>query len=307
MNNHEDTWGWMLATDFFFAGMGGGMLVIAAVADWLFGLGQISWLAALLAPVFIALGAGLLILELGKPFRAWRVFMSPKAILTIGAWFMLLAIGSGFIYASFFFDFFSWSGLDGWRKFFALASGLFGLVVAGYPGVLLGRHKARPFWVGPGIMVLFLLSSFLTGMAAHLLCGLFVTPMLVDTMIIINMMVVILLALQLLLWPLYIYMKMTGATDREGEAAQKWFSGEKSWLFWGGLISTGSLLPAVMFGFQSRFAVTAAAVLAVIGGLVMRLMVVYSGEDRTWLPGEEVYRSRLPGGEEAFLKAWLKE
>ncbi len=307
MKHNEDTWGWMLAVDFFFAGMGGGMLVVAGVADWLFGAGQISWLGALLGPVFIGLGAGFLILELGKPLRAWRVFMNPKAILTFGAWFMLLAIGAGFIYASFFFDFFPWSASESGRGFFAFASALCGLVVAGYPGVLLGRHKARPFWTGPGIMVLFLLSSLLTGMAAQLLCSLIVSPASVETMIVLNMLVIILLVLQLLLWPVYIWMKQSGTTEREGKAAQKWFKGEKSLLFWGGLVLAGSLLPAVLFAFQSLFSISAAAILAICAGVLMRLLVVYSGEDRTWLPGEEVYRSRLPGGEEAFIKSWLKE
>lgn len=307
MKDHEDTWGWMLAVDFFFAGMGGGMLLIAGVVEWFFGPGRLSWLALLIGPACIALGAGFLILELGKPLRAWRVFMNPKAILTIGAWFMLLAIGSGFIYASFFFNIFPWSASDGGRSFFAIASGLCGLVVAGYPGVLLGRHKARPFWNGPGIMVLFFLSSLLTGAAAHLLCALFVFPSVVDAMSSILRSTAVMLALQLLFWPLYLWIKQTGATDREAKTAQKWVKGDKSLLFWGGLVLIGSLVPVVIIGFGTAITIALAAIMAIGGGILMRLLVVYSGGDRTWLPGEEVYRARLPGGEEAFLKAWMKE
>jgi hypothetical protein len=35
MKPEEDVWGWMLSTDFFLAGMGGAMLVIAALIDLL--------------------------------------------------------------------------------------------------------------------------------------------------------------------------------------------------------------------------------------------------------------------------------
>jgi hypothetical protein len=54
----------------------------------------------------------------------------------------------------------------------------------------------------------------------------------------------------------------------------------------------------------SQPAVTVGAVLVVLGGLLMRWMVVHAGEHRTWLPGEQNYLSRLPEGDEAFLKAW---
>ncbi len=73
MKHKDDTWGWMLAVDFFFAGMGGAMLVITGIADLFLGPGSTSLLGSILAPLCIAVGASLLILELGRPLRAWRV------------------------------------------------------------------------------------------------------------------------------------------------------------------------------------------------------------------------------------------
>ena len=49
MKHKEDTWGWMLAVDFFFAGMGGAMLLIAGIADLFLGQGSVSLLGSLLA------------------------------------------------------------------------------------------------------------------------------------------------------------------------------------------------------------------------------------------------------------------
>ena len=78
MKHREETWGWMLALDFYFAGMGGGMLFIAGLADLLKGKNLTSILANFAAPLCIAAGAGLLILELGRPFQSWRVFFNQR-------------------------------------------------------------------------------------------------------------------------------------------------------------------------------------------------------------------------------------
>jgi len=163
MKHKDITWGWMLAVDFFFAGMGGAMLLITGITGIFLGEGKTSLLGNIIAPVFIGIGASFLILELGRPLQAWRVFLSPKAILTIGAWCMLLAIGFGLGYASFGIQSLPWSGWIVLRKILAVLCALFGLAVAIYPGLLLSRHKARPFWTGPGMMVLFLVSSLATG------------------------------------------------------------------------------------------------------------------------------------------------
>jgi protein NrfD len=303
MKHKEDTWGWMLAVDFFFAGMGGAMLVINGIADLFLGPGSVSLLGMILAPVCIAVGASLLILELGRPFRAWRVFMNPKAILTVGAWCMLLAIGLGFIYASFGFQVFPWSGASALRQMAASLGAIFGLVVATYPGILLGRHKARPFWTGPGMMVLFLTSSLATGSAALLLSGLITPPQTSGLQAILPGLAAGLLAFQLLLWPAYLWMKRSGTTDREAKATDQWIKGKYARGFWGGILLAGTLLPLICLLVGGAVFQAIGALLVLVGGLFIRLQVVYSGAYRTWLPGEEQFRSRLPLGDEAFLKA----
>lgn len=304
MKHKEDTWGWMLAVDFFFAGMGGGMLLISGVLDIVLGIENISVLAAILAPIFISLGAFLLILELGRPMQAWRVFVNPKAILTFGAWFMLLAIGLGILYASFFFDIFAWAEWQLVRKIIAVASGICGLIVAVYPGFLLGQHKARPFWTGPGMMMLFLLSSIVTAAAAHLSASLVIPPETMPGMTNLRWLTGVLLAIQLIFWPAYIWVKLSGSTEREALAAQKWSKGKYALYFWVGILLLGSLTPLICFGFSNPITIGIGAILVIAGGVLMRNMVVYSGADRTWLPGEEKYRAKLPKGDEPFLNAW---
>ena len=307
MKQKEDTWGWMLAIDFFFAGMGGGMLLIAGVVELFVGGERMSLLGNFLAPLLVAAGALFLILELGRPFQAWRVFLNPKAILTVGAWCMLMAIGFGLVYASFGIESLPWSGWVAVRKVMAFLMALFGLVVATYPGILLGRHKSRPLWTGPGMVTLFLISSLGTGAAAHLLCGLILPPPQSEVINGLPYLIAGLLGFQLIFWLAYIWVKNTGTTNREAEAAQSFIRGEMAPGFWGGFLFAGTLLPLALMLISSSLARGIGGVLLLLGGLLMRILVVRGGQARTWLPGEERYRSRLPGGSEAFLKAWLKD
>jgi formate-dependent nitrite reductase membrane component NrfD len=307
MKNKHEGWGWMLAVDFFFAGMGGAMLVIAGAADLFVGEGRTSALASFLGAAFMALGSGLLIFELGRPFQSWRVFMNPRAILTAGAWTMSLAIGAGFVYTSFSFALFPWSGWVPVRKLVAAFLIVSGLVVATYPGILLGRLKGRPLWSGSGMTGLFLTSSLVTAFAAHYLCGLLYPPAAIgDLLARFPAIAAVLLAAQLVLWISYMWVKHS-STEAEAIAVKRWISGEYGAAFKYGFMLAGTLLPLALVLVPAPPFQAAGAVLVLAGGLVMRNLVIYAGNaDRTWLPGEVKYRSRLPHGDEAFIKAWNK-
>lgn len=302
MSHRHDTWGWMLAVDFFFAGMGGAMLCIAGIADLFGHQPGISPWGHFLGPLCVAAGACFLLIELGRPFQGWRVFMNPKAILTFGAWNMLIAILGGLWYASFSLAGLPWTGSLALRRVLAVICLLAGFIVATYPGVLLGRHKSRPFWMGTGMMVLFCLSSFVTGFAAHLLCGQ-ATGGAGGLLDIFASIIAVLLALQLVFWPVYLWIKTSGATRWEAEAARRWLQGDLAGAFKYGFLLLGTLVPLLLFLLPGSWDALGAA-LVLLGGLIMRLLVVRAGEERTWLPGQRLYYARLPVGTEEFLKAW---
>ena len=306
MKYKDEGWGWLLAADFFLAGMGGGMLIIAGLVDLYIGAGRTSLLGNLIAPMFIAAGPVLLILELGRPFQALRVFLNPKSILTIGSWTMSIAIVAGFAFASFGTDLFPWSDMVVLRKILAIICVSFGVIVVTYPGVLLGRLKSRPFWNGSGMVILFFLSSLVTGAAAHIISGVIWNAPTMDTLNNFSLFIVSLLGLQLIMWFCYIWVKRSG-TEMEASAAQMWTDGDFSISFKVGIIFLGIVLPLV---FETVSGVTAhvlGALFILLGNLIMRLVVVSSGNERTWIPGEKKYRSRLPHGNEAFLKAWISK
>ncbi|MHB8123606.1 MAG: NrfD/PsrC family molybdoenzyme membrane anchor subunit [Desulfuromonadaceae bacterium] len=314
MKNKHEGWGWMLAVDFFFAGMGGGMLVIAGIVELFIGEGRTSLVGNLLGPIFMCIGCIFLVFELGRPFQSWRVFMNPKAILTVGAWIMSIAIVVGLAYASFGLNP-AWLGMEklfwqdwsGLRKVLAAVGLLTGLVVATYPGVLLSRHKCRPFWVGPGMITLFLLSSIVTGVAAQFLSGLILPPVAVPgVMQALPALAGGLLFFQLIIWIGYIWVKRTGGTEAEAASAQRWIDGDISLSFKSLVMLLGTLAPMILLLQSSLVAQAVGALLVLLGGVTIRCLVVRAGSDRTWLPGEQKYKGRLPFGDEAFLKAWNK-
>jgi formate-dependent nitrite reductase membrane component NrfD len=153
------------------------------------------------------------------------------------------------------------------------------------------------------MMALFLVSSLATGSAALLLCGLVLPPQTSGQQRILPGLAAGLLAFQLLFWPAYLWMKRSGATDREAAAAFLWIKGEFSRGFLLGILLLGTLLPLICLLLAGPIPQAIGAMLTLVGGLFIRLLVVRSGAYRTWLPGEERYRSRLPLGDEEFLKA----
>jgi len=185
---------------------------------------------------------------------------------------------------------------------------LTGLVVATYPGVLLSRHKGRPFWVGPGMITLFLLSSIVTGVAAHFLTGLILRPE-APTGVWPNLPALAagMLFFQLVIWFGYIWVKRTGATEAEAASALRWINGDISGSFKFVFLFLGTLVPLILLLQPAQTFQGSGALLVLMGGVVMRCLVVRAGSDRTWLPGELRYKGRLPFGDEAFLTAWNKK
>ena len=126
----EPTWHWPIASYLFLGGLGGGMLVVAAVADLFFGRGDAFALGSLIGAVAIGLGSALLVFDLGRPFFFWRVFSRQKAILTFGAWTLSFAMLCGLIYFLSFLSVIPWYNVEGVRIAFAWICLLLGLATA---------------------------------------------------------------------------------------------------------------------------------------------------------------------------------
>lgn len=301
-------WGWPIAGYLFLGGLGGGSIIVSSIADLLFGQGSAFALGSLLTAVTLGLGSGLLIFELGRPMQFWRVFSTQKAIMTFGAWMLSLLIVTSFIYFTFWPVFSPWRDLLILRQILAVLNLLLGLGLCAYTGILLGSLKARRFWNTPALPVLFLVSGLSTGLAAQsLLAGLWPFTGERDGLeglhSMLRMVDLGLICLELIIVLLYVMMMRYLSSEEAGKIAASWLNGSKKIAFWGGLIVMGLVLPLAFYALAGSMGMIVSPILVLVGGLVLRFLVVYSDE-RTQLPGEAAYDAGLPNGDEAFLTAW---
>ena len=265
-------WEMMIVWYFFLGGVAGGAYFTAAIADN-FGsatdraVARAGYLLSL--PLALACGL-LLIADLGVPTRFLHMITDFKFWdpMSIGAW----AVGL-FGAFSFVSSVLSLSGSEAslaLRRKISLVGIFFGFFLASYTGVLLS-NSAMPFWRDARLMgALFLASGASTGIAAITLV-LFVSGAAAGegwgklkhadrySMV---LELVLLLALVVLL----------------GAAGKPLTSGHFATLFWGGLIGVGLVLPLVLdfVGSRARAVGALAAALVLIGGFVLRYVVLMS-------------------------------
>ncbi len=184
-------WGLPVIGYLFLAGVGAGAYTVSSSALLRGGANgvtsdnfDIARYGALLAPIPMIVGTGMIIFELGTfqaavangdigLFFKWinlflTINMSP---MSIGSWVLGVCIIASVLYAYTFLS--SNSAPDdannGLRQKMAWIGVPLGIAVAIYTGVMLGAMPARPFWNTPMLAILFLISSLSTGVAGILL------------------------------------------------------------------------------------------------------------------------------------------
>ena len=301
----ERAWGWPIALDLFLAGLGGGIMIISAVADLIFDTGSFFLPASFAATVLLAMGASLLVFELGRPFQFHRVFSRQKAIMTVGAYMLSLLIAVSFAYGTFLFSFLPWHAIDGLRQVVAAIGLLLGVGVVVYTGVLPASMKSRPFWHGPALPVLFMVSAISNGIAVqyllvHILSSGSDVAVAEGLLTAAN---IVLLAVELIVLFIYVLTMRASAAPPAAQAANAWLKGRQKLAFWAGLVVIGLIAPLVLYAVGDNITWILASAGVLIGGIVLRFLIVYSG-DRRLLPGEAEFLAKLPNGDEEFLRAW---
>ncbi len=283
-------WQWLVTIYFFVGGLAGGCFFIATLLD-VFGtpverrLARLGYLVAFPAVVLSGL---LLVVDLRRPERFWHMFLQSETFrlmfkywspMSIGSW-ALLAFGAvsllGFLAAL----------ADGGRApawlgglrpprvlgvLVAVVGGLLGFFVAGYTGVLLAVTN-RPIWSDtPLLGLLFVISAASISAALLLLLGRLerVPPAGLSALARFDSWVLVLELLALVA-----FLASLGAVFRV------WLSG------WGlllllGVVVVGLLLPLTLEWrprMLGRFSIPAAAVLVLVGGFILRLVIVFAAE-----------------------------
>ena len=285
----KDSWGWPIAMYLLLGGLGGGMVMVSAGADIFFSKGSVFALGNFVASILVGIGSFLLIFELGRPQQFWRVFSTQRAVMTMGAWLLGLMILMSALYGTFWFDLFPWKRMERLRNVLAVANLVIAIGVVAYTGILLGSMRARDFWNSPALAILFFISGLSTGFAAQsLLIGWTLREAsatdLGQIQRVLHIGDGILILFELFIVFLYVLMMIYAASDLAKASAQSWLTGHKKLAFWGGLVGLGLLLPLILYASDAGNVFAPLCVL--MGGLILRFLVVYTNE-RGSLPGEE--------------------
>jgi Ni/Fe-hydrogenase subunit HybB-like protein len=161
---HQEAAGVLIAVYFYLTGISAGSFILSTMA-YVFGQAKykpIGKIAVVLATVVLIIAPMALLIHVGRPFRAWRLFYNINFTSPIswGSFLLTLYPINCIIYGYFIF------------KNNAKMTKLFGTIgiplavsVHGYCGFILGFAKARHLWNTALMPVLFLVSAIVSGLA----------------------------------------------------------------------------------------------------------------------------------------------
>ena len=285
-------WHWLIVFYFFLGGIAGGAYFLAVLID-LFGdaldrpLARLGYLIAL--PVTVVCGI-LLILDLHRPLRFWHMMLQSETLrpmlkawspMSLGSWALLLF--GGFAFVSFLAALAD-DGRGRWPRLAVLRPpGVLGTLVAvlgaalaffsaGYTGVLLTVTN-RPIWADTSLLgLVFLISGASTAAALLALLGRRRARASVTGLQALERFDSVMLVLELI--------AIVALVVSLGSMARVWLSA------WGallvvGVVAGGIVAPLLLYRRSLRLgdlSGTAAAVLVLLGGFLLRVVIIMSSE-----------------------------
>lgn len=265
----QEQWGWLLALDLFFAGLGGGLFLLYQV----FSLPSFT---AVLSLAFVVVGAAVLMLELGRPLRAWRVLCRPlSSWISRGVIFVTLFIVFGALYSAPAFDSLSWlaPSSDTAKKTIGAVAALSALFVTLYPGFVLAASTSIPFWNSPMLPVLFALHSLMIASGLVLLLSPFgLDPGPLQS---ISSLGAILIVTNLALGAMYLANSKRSHVAAK-EAVRLLNQGSLGSVFRVGVLLAGMIVPLIVLLWIPA-AIAIAGLFILIGGLLFRYCVLRAG------------------------------
>jgi len=314
---HEFNWGLLIVVYLFLGGLSAGLFFTAGLANYLTVddkpvYARVARMGALLAPWPVAIGSGLLILDLGNWYRFYKLFLHFRwqSPMSIGSWLLTAFTLVTFVYL------FAWLKEDertwifnkipatwkqvhrlnvdisSWREKIAMVGFPLSIGVGIYTGVLLGAVSARPFWNTNLVAQMFLFSALSSGSAALLLAMLLDRKNPIEkheTKFLVTLDVAFISLELFIILPYIIHGQLSSQAVKD--ALTLILGGPYTVVFWvfflflGLLVPLGievyELFPSIFKGREfhgSRPMALTAAGLVLIGGFLLRYIFVYAGQ-----------------------------
>ena len=305
-------WTWEVAMYLFLGGLTAGIMVFAAVIALMKKDEEAPFAAtklALLAPVALSLGMTTLFLDLEHKLFVFRFYTSFQVLspMSWGAWILIViypvsilqilsTLRSGYPQASPYVDRFAigkhvldWCEAN--RHRIALTAVPFGIALGIYTGILLSAFSARPFWNSGVLGPLFLVSGLSTAAALVALVARKHSEKVLFTRFDLG-----LIAAELALVALFI-INLASGTEQQLIALDSIMSGPYTLVFWVLFVGVGLLIPLVLElleirGFARRVAIVA-PVFVLLGGYVLRQVMIDIGQESNWTQYDTQYNAEL--------------
>ncbi len=295
---HLHIWGWEIPLYLFIGGLVAGILFFSALYTILGKQDKyvtaVKWLP-LSTPFLIGIGLLALLFDLSHVLYFWQLFTNIRweSPMSWGAWTLLVMTPLSALWAvSWFpdifpkFDFkYEWlkAGLK-WiisiRIYLAWSLIVLSVILGIYTGILLSAFNARPFWNTAIMGPLFLTSGFSAGAAATILFSKDHAEKLNFTKIDLG-----LIAIELF-FIIHLFMGHLAGTQVHIDAAKLFLGGPYTTSFWIFVVMLGLIIPAFLEALElKKYNIPSfiSAILVIVGGLILRFIVVDAGQASRWL------------------------
>lgn len=308
MEDKQAIWGGLAAGYFFCAAFGAMVFAVVAFLDSISLplAGEVSGTGSFMGLIAAGLGGLLLLAELGNKQRFLLVFSRIQSIMTKGALFL-----SGFIvlaaaYTSFWFDIFPWGGDTVGRRIIGVLGIVFAVSLVIYPGLELGEARGRSFWSGSALVPLWLAAALTSGLAGVILVAAVFGSAPVQSVVILDKILLALIFIQLILIAAYIQGMRRAAFEEARRSVAMLLAGSLKNIFWWGTVICGHFFPCLLYfgGSSSGFLAIIKSFFILLGELCLRVAFLQAGV-RASLPGED--NEWFQDGEIGVLAARLEQ
>jgi len=270
-------WRWIIAIYLFLAGVGGGAFLTGVLADIYGGPDwtTVSKIGVFLGMPCVLIGCLFLLLDLGSPINAWRVWMKPKTSwMARGTIIIVLFMIFATIQTAFWVWPFSGS-IENARNIVAILGAVFAFLTIIYTGLLLGYNQPIALWRTALLPVLFFVSAVSTGVMAIVFIGQFLEVAETQLALLANIDAMILV---FEMFVLVVFLYNAYRTIESRFSAKRILGGAVAPAFWLGVVACGLLIPFFLELFVGEGAVAGlAAVLGLFGGLCLRYTILAGG------------------------------